>query len=106
MALTATANDKVVKDTMTILGMDQSAFVWISKSDRDNLGLHFVMKDKNTNDKIYQIVKPMGAVSILIFCTKTKECEDLCGTYHSVASIFIAVLCDLMNVFCTCTKTH
>lgn len=76
MALTATANQKVVKDAIRVLGMT-NPFEYRSSFNRPNLGYEVRKKDSKTIDVIADYVAERPNDSGVIYCLSRKDCETL-----------------------------
>ena len=76
MALTATANEKVVKDAIDRLAMNDP-FLYRSSFNRPNLSYEVRKKDKKTIDVIADYVAHRPNDSGVIYCLSRKDCELL-----------------------------
>ena len=76
MALTATANKKVVDDAIRVLGM-KNPFEFRSSFNRPNLGYEVRKKDNKTIDTIADYVAGRPNDSGVIYCLSRKNCETL-----------------------------
>jgi bloom syndrome protein len=76
MALTATANEKVVNDAIRVLGM-HNAFRYVSSFNRPNLRYEVRPKNGKTIDAIATYVAQHPKDSGVIYCLSRKDCEDL-----------------------------
>ena len=76
MALTATANQKVVDDAIRVLKM-QSPFLYRSSFNRPNLSYEVRKKDKQTTETIAKYVASRRHDSGVIYCLSRKDCENL-----------------------------
>jgi bloom syndrome protein len=76
MALTATANKKVVMDAIRVLGMTRP-FEFRSSFNRPNLGYEVRKKDSKTIDVIADYVAERPNDSGVIYCLSRKDCETL-----------------------------
>jgi len=76
MALTATANDKVVKDAMKVLGMKRP-YLFSSSFNRPNLSYEVRKKDGKTIDIMADYVARRSHESGVIYCLSRKDCEKL-----------------------------
>lgn len=75
IALTATATTKVREDIVKELDLKEPK-IFISSFDRENLNL-FVVRKKNSFDKILEILKEHKGESTIIYCYSRKETEKL-----------------------------
>jgi superfamily II DNA helicase RecQ len=78
MALTATANEKVVQDAMKNLGMKDS-YLYRSSFNRPNLAYEVRRKDSKTVDIMADYIASRPSDSGVIYCLSRKDCEVLCG---------------------------
>lgn len=76
MALTATANQKVVNDAIRALGM-RGEYRYQSSFNRPNLHYEVRRKDSKTNDIIAEYVAERRHESGVIYCLSRKDCETL-----------------------------
>lgn len=76
MALTATANQKVVKDAIRVLGMT-NPFEYRSSFNRPNLSYEVRKKDSKTIDTIADYIAQRPNDSGVIYCLSRKDCETL-----------------------------
>lgn len=76
MALTATANKKVVDDAIRVLGM-KNPFEFRSSFNRPNLRYEVRKKDSKTIDAIADYVAGRPYDSGIIYCLSRKDCETL-----------------------------
>jgi hypothetical protein len=76
MALTATANAKVVNDAIRVLGM-RNVYRYISSFNRPNLRYHVRKKDSKTIESIADYVASRPHDSGVIYCLSRKDCESL-----------------------------
>ena len=76
MALTATANEKVVKDAIDRLAMSKP-FLYRSSFNRPNLSYEVRRKDKKTIDVIADYVAQRPNDSGVIYCLSRKDCEQV-----------------------------
>ncbi len=76
MALTATANEKVVKDAIRVLGM-RNPFTYRSSFNRPNLMYEVRKKDSKTTDFMADYVAKRSSESGVIYCLSRKDCETL-----------------------------
>ena len=76
MALTATANKKVVQDAIRVLGMNRP-FEFRSSFNRPNLGYEVRKKDSKTIDVIANYLAERPNDSGVIYCLSRKDCETL-----------------------------
>ena len=76
MALTATANKKVVDDAIRVLRM-KNPFEFRSSFNRPNLGYEVRKKDNKTIDTIADYVAGRPNDSGVIYCLSRKNCETL-----------------------------
>ena len=74
MALTATANEKVVNDAIRNLGM-QNEFLYRSSFNRPNLHYEVRKKDSKTVDAIAEYIASKPRDSGVIYCLSRKDCE-------------------------------
>ena len=74
MALTATANEKVVNDAIRCLGMT-NPYRYVSSFNRPNLRYQVLKKDSKTIDAIASYVTKRGQDSGVIYCLSRKDCE-------------------------------
>ena len=77
MALTATANQKVVEDAIRVLGM-KDAFLYRSSFNRPNLAYEVRKKDGKTIDVMAEYVASRRHESGVIYCLSRKDCETVC----------------------------
>ena len=78
MALTATANEKVVQDAIRVLGM-KSPYLYRSSFNRPNLEYEVRKKDAKTIDAIVNYVACRPNDSGVIYCLSRKDCETVSG---------------------------
>lgn len=76
MALTATANEKVVQDAIRVLGMRQP-YLYQSSFNRPNLSYEVRRKDGKTVDVITDYISARPNDSGVIYCFSRKDCEML-----------------------------
>jgi bloom syndrome protein len=76
MALTATANSKVVNDAVRVLGMHK-VYRYISSFNRPNLRYHVRKKDGKTIESIADYIASRPHDSGVIYCLSRKDCETL-----------------------------
>jgi bloom syndrome protein len=76
MALTATANEKVVQDAIRVLGMKQP-YLYQSSFNRPNLSYEVRRKDGKTVDSIADYISARPNDSGVIYCFSRKDCEIL-----------------------------
>jgi len=76
MALTATANEKVVEDAIRVLGMKNS-YLFRSSFNRPNLSYEVRKKDGKTADYMADYVASRSSDSGVIYCLSRKDCETL-----------------------------
>mmetsp|Transcript_16862 Transcript_16862/g.31928 ORF Transcript_16862/g.31928 Transcript_16862/m.31928 type:complete len:1280 (-) Transcript_16862:2376-6215(-) len=76
MALTATANEKVVRDAIHVLGM-RSPFIFRNSFNRPNLTYEVRRKDGKTVDYMADYVANRSNESGVIYCLSRKDCETL-----------------------------
>lgn len=76
MALTATANQKVVQDAIRVLGMSKP-FEYRSSFNRPNLSYEVRKKDSKTIDTIAAYIASRPNDSGVIYCLSRKDCETL-----------------------------
>lgn len=74
MALTATANKKVVRDAIQNLGM-RNEFLYQSSFNRPNLHYEVRRKDSKTVDQIAEYIANKPKDSGVIYCLSRKDCE-------------------------------
>ena len=74
MALTATANDKVVRDAIQNLGM-RNEFLYKSSFNRPNLHYEVRKKSSKTVDEIAEYIANKPNDSGVIYCLSRKDCE-------------------------------
>lgn len=77
MALTATANQKVVDDAIRVLGM-RNAFRYKSSFNRPNLEYQVRKKDSKSIDVMADYIASRKNDSGVIYCLSRKDCETLC----------------------------
>ena len=82
MALTATANEQVVKDSMQVLGM-RNAFVFRSSFNRPNLHYEVRKKDTKTIDTICDYIAERRGDSGVVYCLSRKDCENVSDKLNS-----------------------
>lgn len=75
IALTATATEKVRKDIINELSL-QNPKIFISSFNRDNLNLR-VLKKKDSFEKILELLKRYKNDPVIIYCFSKKETEKL-----------------------------
>jgi bloom syndrome protein len=76
MALTATANEKVVQDAIRALGM-RNEFRYQSSFNRPNLHYEVRKKDAKVLDAIVEYISQRPSDSGVIYCLSRKNCEDV-----------------------------
>ena len=76
MALTATANEKVVNDAIRALGM-RNEYRYVSSFNRPNLRYEVRKKDSKTTEAIAQYIAGRPNDSGVIYCLSRKDCETL-----------------------------
>ena len=76
MALTATANEKVVNDAIRALGM-QGEYRYVSSFNRPNLRYEVRRKDSKIIDEIADYIASRPSDSGVIYCLSRKDCENL-----------------------------
>ena len=76
MALTATANEKVVQDAITRLHMSDP-FIYRSSFNRANLSYEVRKKDAKTIDVIAKYIAERANDSGVVYCLSRKDCETL-----------------------------
>ena len=76
MALTATANEKVVQDAITRLRMSDP-FIYRSSFNRANLSYEVRKKDGKTIDIIANYIAERANDSGVIYCLSRKDCETI-----------------------------
>jgi hypothetical protein len=76
MALTATANEKVVNDAIRALGM-RNEYRYRSSFNRPNLHYHVRKKDAKVVDAIAEYMAARPNDSGVIYCLSRKNCEDV-----------------------------
>jgi bloom syndrome protein len=76
MALTATANEKVVNDAIRVLGMRDS-HRYVSSFNRPNLHYQVRVKDGKTLESIAAYIASRSRDSGVIYCLSRKDCENL-----------------------------
>lgn len=76
MALTATANEKVVQDAIRALGM-RNEFLFQSSFNRQNLHYQVRKKDGKILDAIADYIGQRPSDSGVIYCLSRKNCEDV-----------------------------
>ena len=76
MALTATANEKVVNDAIKTLGM-RNEYRYRSSFNRPNLRYEVRRKDAKITDTIADLVAARPTDSGVIYCLSRKNCEQL-----------------------------
>jgi len=81
MALTATANEKVVKDAISALRMKQDCYLYKSSFNRPNLHYEVRKKDSKAEDSICDYIaerqNDSNTPSGVIYCLSRKDCEKL-----------------------------
>jgi bloom syndrome protein len=77
MALTATANQKVVEDAIRVLSMTD-AFLYRSSFNRPNLAYEVRKKDGKTIDVMAEYIASRRHESGVIYCLSRKDCETVC----------------------------
>jgi bloom syndrome protein len=78
MALTATANEKVVNDAIRALAM-RNEHRYVSSFNRPNLCYEVRKKDGKTIDEIADYISNRPKDSGVIYCLSRKDCETLAG---------------------------
>ena len=78
MALTATANEKVVNDAIRALGM-RNEYRYKSSFNRANLHYEVRKKDSKTIDAIAEYISKRPKDSGVVYCLSRKDCEKLAG---------------------------
>jgi len=81
MALTATANKKVVDDAIRALGM-RNEYRYQSSFNRPNLHYEVRRKDKQTPDIMADYIAERRNDSGVIYCLSRKDCETLTDTLN------------------------
>ena len=76
MALTATANEKVVTDAIRALGM-QNEYRYVSSFNRPNLRYEVRKKDSKTVEQIADYIASRPNDSGVIYCLSRKDCESV-----------------------------
>merc|ERR1712192_79229 len=76
MALTATANQKVVDDAIRVLKM-KNVYRYVSSFNRPNLIYSVRKKDKNSVEAMANYISTKKNESGVIYCTSRKDCETL-----------------------------
>jgi bloom syndrome protein len=76
MALTATANEKVVNDAIRVLGM-RDPYRYVSSFNRPNLHYEVRVKDGKTVESIASYIASRPRDSGVIYCLSRKDCETL-----------------------------
>jgi len=82
MALTATANKKVVNDAIVALGM-RNEYRYQSSFNRPNLHYEVRRKDKQTPDLMADYIAERRNESGLIYCLSRRDCETLTDTLNN-----------------------
>ena len=81
MALTATANQKVVDDAISALRMKRDCYLYRSSFNRPNLHYEVRKKDSKADDSICDYIvqqhKESHHCSGVIYCLSRKDCEKL-----------------------------
>lgn len=87
ISLTATATEKVRKDIVNELSLDNPE-IFVSSFDRENLNLK-VMKKKDSFEKILDLLKDREGESGIIYCFSRREVESLSKklNYHGINSL-------------------
>lgn len=75
MALTATANEKIVNDAIAALGM-RNEFRFKSSFNRPNLRYEVRKKDSKTLDEIADYIANRSGDSGVVYCLSRKDCEN------------------------------
>lgn len=83
MALTATANEKVVNDAIRVLGM-QNPYRYVSSFNRPNLRYEVRKKDGKTIEAIAGYIATRPNDSGVIYCLSRKDCENLSAKLQEV----------------------
>ena len=81
MALTATANEKVVKDAIGVLGM-KSPYLYRSSFNRPNLEYEVRKKDTKTIDVMVNYIASRPNDSGVIYCLSRKDCETVSDKFQ------------------------
>ena len=81
MALTATANKKIVDDAIRRLGM-RNEYRYQSSFNRPNLHYQVEEKGKDTPDTIAEYIAERSNESGVIYCLSRKDCETLTDTLN------------------------
>lgn len=76
MALTATANERVVRDAIHVLNMKQP-YLYQSSFNRPNLSYEVRRKDGKTVDVITEYISARPNESGVIYCFSRRDCETL-----------------------------
>ncbi len=76
MALTATANDKIVRDAIRVLRM-KTPHVYRSSFNRPNLSYEVRKKDSKTIDVMADYISKRPNDSGVIYCLSRKDCETV-----------------------------
>jgi len=85
MALTATANKQVVKDSMVLMKFKDDAFMHTMSFNRKNLHYEVRKKSpKNIAADIAEIVKDRRKQSGIIYCLSKKDTEDVCNQIQTI----------------------
>eukprot|EP00546_Thalassionema_frauenfeldii_P019421 CAMPEP_0178902928 /NCGR_PEP_ID=MMETSP0786-20121207/4877_1 /TAXON_ID=186022 /ORGANISM="Thalassionema frauenfeldii, Strain CCMP 1798" /LENGTH=1176 /DNA_ID=CAMNT_0020574249 /DNA_START=92 /DNA_END=3623 /DNA_ORIENTATION=+ len=79
MALTATANEKVVNDAIRALGM-KNEHLYKSSFNRPNLHYQVRKKDSKSMDEIANYIAQRANQSGVIYCLSRKDCETMAET--------------------------
>lgn len=79
MALTATANEKVVNDAIRALGM-KNEHLYKSSFNRPNLHYQVRKKDSKSMDEIAKYIAQRANQSGVIYCLSRKDCETMAET--------------------------
>jgi bloom syndrome protein len=77
MALTATANEKVIKDTSAVLKL-RNPLIHKQSYNRPNLYYEVRMKDSKVIENMCEIIKSRKKESGIIYCLSRKDTETVC----------------------------
>lgn len=76
MALTATANEKVVSDAIRNLKMSPDTYIYKSTFNRKNLSYEVRKKTGKIIDEIASYIIARGSASGVVYCLSKKDCEN------------------------------
>ena len=85
MALTATANDQVVRDSIALMKMKRGVYIHKMSFNRKNLQYSVRKKSaKNIVADIADIIKDRPLQSGIVYCLSKKDTEDVCNQIQTI----------------------